>query len=127
MKDLVQGMNNKALATVGGVGAVSYVTTRHFASTWFQDDDGNDQENANYMRAAACAALGIGAGYMLRKKAPNVAKGLAVGGVVAGGVYLAEEWELDEKLSEWFDDNDSDTASTDTPSAGVYGIRRRAM
>ena len=136
MKDLVPGMPNKALGVMVGSAGVSFVTTRHFAAQWFDDEDedtGREDKNAGYKRAAACAAMGAAVGWALKKKAPNVAKGAALGGFVAGAVYLAEELELDDKLSEWFDDGedseDGEDASTgeERSGGGVYGPGSRSM
>lgn len=132
MKELVPGTSNKALGALVGTAGVSFVATRHFAASWFTDEDtGEDTDNANYYRAAACAAMGAAVGMALKKKAPNVAKGAALGGFVAGAVYLAEEWELDDKLSEWFDDGESDDTASgsgeERSGGGVYGPGSRAM
>lgn len=130
MKDVAgTGLTFKRVATVGVVGGLTIGVSDYWVEKWWEDD--TDAKSRERKRAAAQAALGIGAAYVLKRWSKDAAIGAAAGGIVGGVIRIWESEDMASKMREWFDSEDSGssgssgTSGTSGERAGgaVYGER----
>ena len=83
------------------------------------------------MRAGVAILGGLAAGSMLRKRAPNLALGVAVGGISSGVVRLGTRYQWQDKVYNWFAPSTEQRTIATTRSAAALpmggGARPRVV
>ena len=119
------GLGIKRIAVIGIAGGLTIGVSDYWVDQWFSED--TSEKNRERKRAATQAAIGIGAAYIIKRWSRDAAIGVAAGGIVGAVVRLWDSENMADKMSEWFDDaqTDSPPAATNPPRSGgaVYGER----
>lgn len=96
----LRGFVNKDVLMTGGIAAVGIWALPKAIAALPQSVQDTIRGNP-YITAAASAAIGLLAGMLLRKTSPTLAKGLAIGGVVAGGSVVLQQAMSGLSGNEW--------------------------
>lgn len=80
------GFALKELVMLGGIGAAGVLATTMLRSKLSAETQAKIATWSPYLQAAIPAVVGVAAGFALKKTSPKLARGLALGGLVAGGI-----------------------------------------
>lgn len=114
----------KTAAVAGGAGGAYVFISDFFLDRYFKDDSGEDQENAELMRAGVQAVGGLALAGIVSKWSKAAAVGIAVGAVLGAVRHLFTYWDFSSTLDEWFPEEDSTTGTGNTNASGLSTLGR---
>jgi len=121
----VGGIPVKRLLIGGGAGVATLLVSDALVEKYITPGENETEADVEVMRGAVQIIGGVGLGYALRNWSPDLALGLAVGGVVGGGLRIAQAQGWDEDVRRWWEDSPSTTSTTSTQRSGGAIARRR--
>ena len=124
MAKTVGGLPVKRLLIGGGVGVATLLISDQIVEKYITPSGSETEADVETMRGAAQIVGGLAVGYMVRNWSPDVALGIAVGGVVGGGLRIAQSQGWDEDIASWWEESPSSTTTGTARSGGAITRRR---
>ena len=119
----------KTAAVAGAAGGTFVFVSDFWLDRYFKDDNGDDQKNAELMRAGVQAVGGLALAGLVARWSKTAAVGIAVGAILGAVRHVFREWDFTATLNEWFPEDTGTTTTTtgNTPARGLsmVGSSRR--